>query len=206
MSCDEGNDVGQLLSEGMYDLPVFLRYLKTFAMNGEMPDKAILLGILMQSLARFHTSDFTSCMCLVPSHVQDSPSVEADLVYIYELENLLSCGEFEKFWAQWADVKQHLPEPFHFETRVRTNILDAISLTVEAIPADRLAAYLAVPDDQLAKTIEAVKNSEDRIFEVTGCSDKEVTFARTPFNHPRAIAAQETLKFSDVVQILEYAN
>lgn len=197
-------EVSQLLSEGRYDLPVFLRYLKSFVMDGGMPDKSILLGILMQSLARFHTSDFSSCMCLVTSHVQDSPSVKKDVDYIYELENLLSCGEFEKFWARWGDVKQHLPEPFHFETRVRTSILDAISLTMESVPAERLAAYLSVSVEQLAKTIENAKKIEDGFFEVTSIQNNTVTFARTPFNHPISITTQETTKFSDVVSIIGY--
>lgn len=197
-------EVSQLLSEGRYDLPVFLRYLKSFAMDGGMPDKSILLGILMQSLARFHTSDFSSCMCLVASHVQDSPSVKEDVDYIYELENLLSCGEFEQFWRRWSDVKQNLPEPFHFETRVRTSILDAISLTMVSIPAEKLAAYLSVTVEQLPRTIENSKTIEDRIFEVTGNQGGTITFARTPFNHPVSAAAQENLKFSEVVSIIGY--
>ncbi|CCW60418.1 unnamed protein product [Phytomonas sp. EM1] len=199
---EDGRDVAQVLSDGRYDLPMFLRYLKTFAMSGTQPDKAILLGILMQSLARFHTSDFTACMCLVASYMQDSSSVEKEIAYIYELENFLTCGQFTKFWSQWSKVKEHLPESFHFETRVRTSILECISLTLESIPVARLAAYLAVPVDQLPRVIENAKK-RDGEFEVVSVDADSVTFAQNLFNHPESSTNQDMLKFSDIVTIVD---
>lgn len=201
MSRDENKDVAQILSDGKYDLPVFLRYLKTFALDGSQPDKSILLGILMQSLARFHTSDFTACMCLVSSHVQDASSVEKEMGYMYELENLLSCGEFAQFWVQWAQVKENLPESFNFETCVRTSILETIAFTVERIEVDRLSAYLAVPVDQVQKTVENAKK-QGGAFDVVVCDGTHVTFARNVFNHPENSIAADTLKFTDIASIV----
>lgn len=200
MSREDGKDVAQLLSEGRYDLPMFIRYLKTFAMDGAQPDKSILLGILMQSLARFHTSDFTTCMCLVATHVQEASSVEKEFGYIYELENFLSCGEYAHFWAQWSIVKEHLPESFHFETRVRTSILDTISFTMERISASRLATYLAVPVDQLQKTVDNAKK-QDGEFECLSVSD-EVVFTRNEFNHPEVSTNLDAVRFEDIVSII----
>lgn len=75
MSREEIKELSQMLTDGKYDLPMFLQYLRTFAMSGATPEKTILLGILMQSLARFHESDFTACICLVASHVQEASNV-----------------------------------------------------------------------------------------------------------------------------------
>ncbi|EPY32953.1 translation initiation factor 3 subunit K [Strigomonas culicis] len=197
-------DIVQVLSEGTYDLPLFLKYLKGFAVDGSQPERALLLGILMQSLARFHLSDFTACMCLVPSHVQESPSVENELNYIYELENLLSCGEFTKFWQQWGVVKEHLPESFNFETGVRTSILESISFTVEKIQRARLATYLGVAVEQLDQTIANAKDQGGEF--ACSCEQDEVRFSRNTFNHPEGNTNQETVKFKDVLSILQCTN
>ncbi|CAG9580353.1 conserved hypothetical protein [Leishmania major strain Friedlin] len=203
MTRDDGTQVAQLLSEGKYNLPMFLRYLKASSMEGDQPDKSLLLGILLQSLARFQTSDFTACMCLVPSHVQDSPSVEKELNYIYGLENLLSCGLFARFWTQWSSVKEHLPESFHFEARVRTSILETICITMESIPTEKLATYLAVSPDQVQKVVHnAMKDSEDRDMKVMAYDSGSVVFHRNRFNYPQAGAAQDAIRFTDVSSVI----
>ncbi|KAK7199825.1 SAC3/GANP/Nin1/mts3/eIF-3 p25 family/COP9 signalosome, subunit CSN8 [Novymonas esmeraldas] len=203
MARDDGAQVAQLLSEGKYNLPMFLRYLKASLTDGDHPDKSLLLGILLQSLARFQTSDFTACMCLVPSHVQDSPSVEKELNYIYGLENLLSCGLFARFWWQWNSVKEHLPESFHFESRVRTSILETVCTTMESIPVEKLAAYLAVSPDQVQKVVQnAMKDSEDRDMKVMAYEGGSVVFHRNRFNYPQAGVAQEAIRFSDVSTVI----
>lgn len=202
MSNDDGAVVAQLLSDGKYDLDLFLRYLRSFAISGEQPDKAILLGILLQSLARFNKSDFTVCMCLVASHVQSSPLVENELAYIYELENFLSCGAFARFWQQWAEVKEHLPESFNYETLVRTSILDTISFTMESITTERLAQYLSVPIDQVARTVETAKKQGGE-FELVSCTDKMVTFVKNEFNHPECDNSQNLIKFTDAIEVLQ---
>jgi translation initiation factor 3 subunit K len=207
MTRDDGSQVAQLLSDGKYNLPMFLQYLKSFSVSGEQPDKSLLLGILLQSLARFQTSDFTACMCLVSSHVQDSPSVDKELNYIYELENLLSCGLFQKFWAQWSSVKEHLPESFHFESRVRTSILETISTTMETIPTEKLAVYLAVSPDQVQKIVQnAIKESEDREMKVISCDSGNVVFQRNRFNYPQASAAHDVIRFTDVSALIHNAH
>ncbi|KPA84798.1 hypothetical protein ABB37_01280 [Leptomonas pyrrhocoris] len=207
MTRDDGSQVAQLLSDGKYNLPMFLHYLKSFATCGEQPDKSLLLGILLQSLARFQTSDFTACMCLVSSHVQDSPSVDKELNYIYELENLLSCGLFQKFWAQWSSVKEHLPESFHFESRVRTSILETISTTMETIPTEKLATYLAVSPDQVQKIVQnAIKESEDREMKVISYDSGSVVFQRNRFNFPQASAAHDVIRFTDVSALIHNAH
>lgn len=203
MTRDDGSLVAQLLSDGKYNLPMFLQYLKSFAMNGEQPDKSLILGILLQALARFQTSDFTACMCLVSSHVQDSSSVDKELNYIYELENLLSCGLFQKFWSQWSSVKEHLPESFHFEARVRTSILETISTTMESIATEKLAAYLAVSPDQVQRIVQnAIKESEDREMKVISYDSGSVVFQRNRFNYPQPGAAQDVIPFTDVSSLI----
>lgn len=206
MTRDDGSQVAQLLSDGKYDLPMFLRYLKSFAVSGEQPDKSLILGILLQSLARFQTSDFTACMCLVSSHVQDSASVDKELNYIYELENLLSCGLFQKFWAQWSSVKEHLPESFHFEARVRTSILETISTTMETIPTEKLATYLAVSPDQVQKIVQnAIKESEDHEMKVISYDSGNVVFQRNRFNYPQASASHDVVRFTDISSLIHNA-
>lgn len=203
MAREDGKEVAQLLNEGRYNLPMFLRYLKSFAIDGEQPEKSILLGILLQSLARFHTSDFTACMCLVASHVQESPSVSHELNFIYELENRLSCGMFSKFWSQWSSVKEHLPESFHFEARVRTSILETIYMTMETITTEKLAAYLSVSPDQVPKILQnAAKDSEEMRQAVLSCDADTVVFKRNCFNYPEATETHETVHFGDVSSMI----
>lgn len=199
---DDVKEVAQILSEGKYDLSMFLNYLKAFAMDGAQPDKSILLGILMQSLSRFHTSDFTACMCLVASHVQETASVGKELDYIYELENFLSCGQFVKFWEQWAKVKEHLPESFNFESRVRTSILETIAFTMETISVADLSHYLAATVEEVPKIVEAAKR-ESNAFEVVGLTSEKVSFARNTFNCPQSVMNQDVLRFADVVQVIQ---
>lgn len=199
---DDAKEVAQILSEGKYDLPMFLTYLKTFAMDGAQPDKSILLGILMQSLARFHTSDFNACMCLVATHVQETPSVSKELDFIYELENFLSCGQFARFWTQWNRVKEHLPESFNFESRVRTSILETIAFTMESISVSDLAVYLSASPEEVPKIVDTAKR-QSGAFEVVGCDAEKVSFTRNVFNCPQSVANQDALRFSDVVQIMQ---
>lgn len=202
MASRDAMEVARVISEAKYDLPMFLAYLKTFAMDGAQPDKSILLGILMQSLARFNTSDFTACMCLVATHVQETPNVAKELDYIYELENFLSCGQFAKFWSLWNNVKEHLPESFNFESRVRTSILECIACTVESIPVENLSVYLAAAPDQIAAIVETAKR-QSGVFEVQSCTAEKVTFIRNVFNCPQSATNQDLLSFSDVVQIVQ---
>eukprot|EP00796_Vickermania_ingenoplastis_P001577 gene1577-960_t len=201
-SRDDAKEVAQILTEGKYDLPMFLAYLKNFAMDGAQPDKSILLGILMQSLARFNTSDFTACMCLVATHVQETSSVEKELDSIYELENFLSCGQFAKFWTRWSKVKENLPESFNFETRVRTSILETIAFTMENISVADLAVYLSTTPDQVPKIVETAKRQSSE-FEVQSCTNDRVSFTSNVFNSPQSSINQDVLRFSDVVQIIQ---
>lgn len=204
MTRDNAREVAQLLSEDKYDLNMFLSYLRAIAVSGVQPDRAILLGILMQALARFHTSDFTACMCLVASHVQETSSVEKELGYMYELENILSCGEFAHFWYQWRVVKEHLPVSFQFETRVRTSILETIALTVERMSIGRLSQYLSMPEEQVCQFVDSTRRvqKETGVQMILECTEEEVTFERSPFNHPECNTSNDALKLSDIAQIL----
>lgn len=200
----DGKEVAQILNQGKYDLQMFLAYLKTFAVSGEQPDKSILLGILMQSLARFNASDFNACMCLVSPHVQESPTVTKELELIYELENFLSSGQFSRFWEQWNRVKEHLPESFNFETRIRTTIIETIAFTMEKISFADLSIYLSASPAEIPKIVENAQR-ESGEFEVVACNpeEKNVVFSRNIFNYPQSTLHQDLLKFSDVVQILQ---
>lgn len=200
--CD-AKDVAQILSEGKYDLPTFLAYLKMFAVSGAQPDKSIILGILMQSLARFHLSDFNACIALVATHVQESSSVAKELDYIYELENFLSTGQFVRFWAQWDRVKENLPESFNFETRVRTSIVETIAFTMQSISIKDLAVYLSSTPEEVPKLIETAKRESESLEEVTVTSSGVVNFKRSVFNCPQSTLNQDYLMFSDAVQIMQ---
>ncbi|CAD2216201.1 translation initiation factor 3 subunit K [Angomonas deanei] len=193
-------DVAQVLSEGTYDLPLFLSYLKSFTISGEQPEREILLGILMQSLSRFHTSDFTACMCLVSAQVQQSASVEREINYIYALENLLSCGDFANFWQQWTKVKGELPESFNFETRTRTSILEVISFTTGTIPLSTVARYLGVPENQVGQAVQNAKSQGGELECEVG--DGNLVFGSNAFNTPKANVYQESIKFKDVLKVV----
>lgn len=201
---NDAKEVAQILNEGKYDLKMFLGYLKTFAVSGAHPDKPILLGILMQSLARFNTSDFNACMCLVSPHVQESPSVTKELELIYELENFLSSGQFSRFWAQWNRVKEHLPGSFNFESRIRTSIIETIAFTMEKISFADISVYLSSSPEEIPKIVEHAQRQSGE-FEVVSYNpaDNYVVFSRNVFNYPQSVIHQDVLKFTDVLQILQ---
>lgn len=203
-SQDDAKEVAQILNAGKYDLRMFLSYLRTFSVSGAQPDKSILLSILMQSLARFNTSDFNACICLVATHVQESPSVTKELELIYELENFLSSGQFARFWSQWNHVKEHLPESFNFETRIRTSIIEVIAFTMEKISFSDLSVYLSSSPAEIPKIVENAQRQSGE-FEVVSCIPEQgkVVFSRNVFNYPQSSVHQNVLKFSDVVQIIQ---
>ncbi|ESL10193.1 hypothetical protein TRSC58_02078 [Trypanosoma rangeli SC58] len=202
MSRDLARDVDEALQQDRYDLPLFLRFLKSYVMAGTQPDKKLLLGVLLQTLPRFQCSDFSACISLVPGHVQDAHYIEKELGLIYDLENYLSCGRFVQFWEVWGEAKDLLAAAPSFESQVRAGILVVVASTLEKVPVAKMATYLGVSPDQLPSTLsESARIAGDAIL-LLSCDAETVSFAKSIFNAPESDSNQQPLRFSDIVSIV----
>ncbi|KAH9578789.1 CSN8/PSMD8/EIF3K [Trypanosoma melophagium] len=202
MSRDLAKEVDQALQQDIYDLSLFLRFLKSHVVAGTQPDKRLLLGILLQALPRFHTSDFSACISLVQGHVQDAPYIEKELSTIYDLENYLSCGRFSQFWEVWAGAKELLHATPSFEPQMRASIVTVVCSTLEQLPLAKMAVYLGIPASEVQTALQAaVKLAGDAVV-VRGCDNETVTFATTRFNTPESDTNQQPLRFADITSII----
>ncbi|EKG04866.1 hypothetical protein TCSYLVIO_004075 [Trypanosoma cruzi] len=202
MSRDLAKEVDEALQQDKYDIQLFLRFLKSYVMAGTQPDKRLLLGILLQTLPRFHSNDFLACISLVPGHVQDAPYVEKELGTIYDLENYLSCGRFVQFWEVWNQSKSLPAASPSFESQVRAGILIVVSSTLEKVPVAKMAAYLGVNSDQLQSTLTEAASIAGEAVSIVSCDAETVTFAKSIFNAPESDSNQQPLRFSDIVSIV----
>ncbi|KEG14318.1 translation initiation factor 3 subunit K [Trypanosoma grayi] len=202
MSRDLAKEVDQALQQDRYDINLFVRFFKSHVMAGTQPDKRLLLGILVQALPRFHTSDFSACISLVQSHVQDAPYIEKELGMIYDLENYLSCGRFAQFWEVWAASKSLLPASPSFEPQMRAGILTVVCSTLERVPVAKMAVYLGVAPAQLQAALKDAAHLAGDSANLVACDSDTVTFAKTMFNAPESDSNQQPLRFADIASIV----
>nr|CCC96039.1 unnamed protein product [Trypanosoma congolense IL3000] len=202
MSRDLAKEVEQALQEDRYDLHLFLRFLKSYVVSGTQPEKQLLLGILLQALPRFHTSDFSACISLIPSHVQDAPYIEKELGLIYDLENYLSCGRFVQFWDVWRE-SSGLPTFPSFEPNMRAAILTVIGSTLEHIQASDISMYIGIKsEEKLGDVLKDTARIAGNAVQLLDVNEQSVTFQKTVFNSPEGDCGQQPLRFSDIVSIV----
>ncbi|KAG8341922.1 putative CSN8 PSMD8 EIF3K family [Trypanosoma vivax] len=206
MSGDMASKVEQALQKDVYDLQLFLGFLKSYVMSGMQPDKQLLLGILLQALPRFHTSDFSACISLIPSHVQDASYIEKELGLIYDLENYLSCGRFTQFWEVWREAGSSLAARPSFEPHMRAAILTVVASTLEQIQTTRLAVYLGLPEATEQKKIQEAFQEAAQIagenVKLVSCDDKLVVFERRTHETPESDTSQKPLSFSRIASLV----
>ncbi|EAN80488.1 COP9 signalosome, subunit CSN8, putative [Trypanosoma equiperdum] len=203
MNQDLDKELREALQQDKYDLQLFLRFLKSYVVSGSQPEKQLLLGILLQALPRFHTSDFSACISLISSHVQDASYIEKDIILIYDLENYLSSGNFPQFWQVWRESEGTLPARPSFEPNMRAAILTVIGCTLGHIQTKDLSVYLGLKSGEKLEEVlrEAARIAGDAV-QLVGADEQAVVFQKSVFNAPESDSNQELKRFSDTVTIV----
>ncbi len=211
--------VMESLKNGKHNLPLFLEYLRGLLLeNGYQKEylskdaseeeraaeekkmnslKVTMTGILLSSMANFHSNDYSVCLSLIPERVQDLKYLKPVLDALLLLQSTLEKGEFTEFWSQWAKVLKVNPYvPPHFESTVRQTIYEVISNSVVGIKQDTLARLVNVPDVKafVAANAKSVKAT------VNGSSD--VVFAPNEFNTPKQHEAPETITAEKIAALV----
>ena len=207
------------LKAGKHNLPLFLEYLRGLLLeNGYQKEyfskdasdeeraadekkmnslKATLTGILLSSLANFHSNDYSTCLSLIPERVQDLKYLKPALDALLLLQSSLEKGEFSEFWNQWAKTAKLNPYvPPHFEPTVRQTIYEVVSNSVVGIKQDTLARLLSVPD------VKAFVAANSKTVKATVNGSSDVVFAPNEFNTPKKHAVAETITAEKIAALV----
>lgn len=193
------------------DVAANLALLKLYQFNyvpGNTRDEYIVM-ILTKALVRFYSSDFTTCMHLLPAHVTsaetsaESSSLKDQVDKLVELYKILDACKFSEFWAKFESDDSYLDlvaDVNGFEDDLRLSISNTIKISYKQIQSSVFQEWVNIPDN--AKFKNWVEQTLGWNFVKDGQS---VQVPLNKENDPKPIITAETVRMEQVGRLIKHA-
>ena len=123
-------------AKNTYDIDCNLAVLKLYQFHPDLTNVEIISKVLLLALMRLPSTDYISCMYLVPERVQEMELIAP----ITTLGSLLETCSFRQFWKTLAPQRDELIKDVPgFEQAVRDFVCATMRITCAASPPHPLA-------------------------------------------------------------------